>query len=415
MERDDPGVEIPTPTQLLELVRSLPGMPAVLDELAIGPAPGVFLVGGAVRDLLSGGHPLDLDLVVEGPAEPLVQRLEGQARLHDRFSTATVTLGPLTLDFARSRRETYPRPGALPEVEPADLDEDLRRRDFTVNAIAVALNGPDVGRLAAAPHAIEDLEGRRLRVLHDESFRDDPTRLLRLIRYLARLGYQIEPGTLALIRAAVADRALDTVSGARIGNELRLVAAEGDPIAALRAMRELDIDQAIDPGLGLTEPALAGDALELLDGHGRRDLLALAMAARAIEPERLRILLDRLAFAASDRDRIVEIVEQGPALAQRLAAAARPSEIADAVGSGGPELVALAGALGTAAPARRWLEDLRHLVLEISGDDLIAAGVEPGPPVGAGLRAARSAALDGRANTREEQLGEALRAARGEE
>src|SRR5581483_2486520 len=144
---------------------------------------------------------------------------------YDRFGTATLEIDGHRYDFARARRERYPRPGALPEVEPASIAEDLRRRDFTVNATALALGGDDAGTLLSVDNALEDLSDQQLRVLHDASFTDDPTRLLRMARYAARLSWAIEPHTLNLARAAIATGALDTVSGARLGAELRLLVA----------------------------------------------------------------------------------------------------------------------------------------------------------------------------------------------
>src|SRR5579884_2405324 len=183
-------VEIATPSQLLDQVRSLPAARPLLERLD-GRA-GVHLVGGAVRDLLLGGAPPDLDLVVEGDAAGLVAQLGGVIVRHERFGTWTVALDGFSYDIAQARSETYPAPGALPEVRPATLEVDLRRRDFTVNAIALALGGSTPGQLSAVPHALEDLDRRQLRVLHSLSFADDPTRLLRLVRYRARLGFAPE-------------------------------------------------------------------------------------------------------------------------------------------------------------------------------------------------------------------------------
>ena len=168
----------------------------------------MYLVGGAVRDLLLGGRPLDLDLVVEGDAAAFAASLGGELKVHDRFGTSTVTLDGFSYDIARARRETYAHPGALPDVAPAPLAEDLERRDFTVNTLALALAGDRAGELHSVPPALEDLDARRLRVLHDQSFIDDPTRLFRLVRYATRLGFEIEPHTRALAERAIAGGAL---------------------------------------------------------------------------------------------------------------------------------------------------------------------------------------------------------------
>ena len=167
--------------ELLERLRTVPAAVALLEHL--DTVPGVYLVGGAVRDLLLGLTPGDLDLVFEGELAELTDRLGGATRAYDRFGTATVELDGYRYDVVRARRESYAHPGALPDVEPAGLGDDLERRDFTVNAIALAIGGPARGEMTAVGGALEDLESRRLRVLHDASFSDDPTRLLRLSRY----------------------------------------------------------------------------------------------------------------------------------------------------------------------------------------------------------------------------------------
>jgi tRNA nucleotidyltransferase (CCA-adding enzyme) len=402
-------MEVPPPNELLASVRALPAAPVLLDHLT--DMVPVYLVGGAVRDLLLGGRPLDLDLVVEGDPAPVAAALGGDVRTHDRFGTSTVTVDGFTYDLARSRRETYAHPGALPDVSPAPLAEDLLRRDFTVNAMAVALAGPRAGSLEAAPLALEDLERHRLRVLHDASFVDDPTRALRLARYASRLEFEIESHTRALLDSALDARALETVSGSRIGAELRLLGREPDPVSALGFLGELGIAHAIHPALGLDDEPLARRALALLPDDGRRDRLALALAARHVPPPELAYLLSTLAFEAADRHAILTAATRAAALAAALERARRPSEIADAVGDAGPELVSLAGALGPERQAREWLGRLRHVRLEIGGNDLIEAGLREGPAIGLGLHAALSAKLDGRVSGRRAELCEALQAA----
>ncbi len=392
--------------ELLARVRALPAAQPLIERL--GDGVPVYLVGGAVRDVLLGGAPFDLDLVVEGDAAAFATSLGGTVRLHDRFGTSTVALNGFAYDIARARRETYARPGALPDVEPATLAEDLRRRDFTVNAIAIALAGEVPGEMSAVPHAFEDLEARRLRVLHDGSFIDDPTRLLRLARYAGRLGFEIDTNTRALADAAIKAGGLGTVSGTRVGAELRLLAREDDPVRAFRAVRELGLDRALHPRFGLEDEELARRALALLPADGRPDRLVVALAAQGVPDAELPGLLDKLAFEAEDRDAIVAAATRAGQLARALAGAEAPSAIAEAARSAPPELVALAGAHGPEGPARAWLERLRHVRLSIDGDDLLAAGVPQGPAIGRGLRAALAAKLDGGAPDREQELAEAL-------
>jgi tRNA nucleotidyltransferase (CCA-adding enzyme) len=333
-------------------------------------------------------------------------------RVHDRFGTSTVRLNGFTYDIARARRERYAHPGALPDVTPASLAEDLLRRDFTVNAAAIALNGTNAGGLSTAPSTLEDLDAGVLRVLHDRSFLDDPTRLLRLVRYASRLGFTVEPHTGELAAHATSDGVLSTVSGARVGAELRLLAREPDPIAALKVLSAQGLSAAVDRDFGVEDEALAARALALLPEDERRDLLALALAAMRVPGGRLAPLLDSLAFAAADRDTILVAATGAEALASALQRASTASEIAAAAAGAPTELVAIAGALGPAEPAREWLARLRGVALEIDGSDLLAAGVAEGPAIGAALRAALAAKLDGRASGRKQELAEALRAAR---
>jgi tRNA nucleotidyltransferase (CCA-adding enzyme) len=403
-------------------------MPAVDDELlahlrtqpraarlfhALAGVEGAHLVGGAVRDVLLGGEAVDLDVVVEGDAaaaaRTAAQRLGGRVREHERFGTATVEADDLAFDVARARRERYAAPGALPDVEPASLEDDLLRRDFTVNALAVALGPPAPGTLHAAPHSREDLEARRLRVFHDASFRDDPTRLLRLVRYATRLRFAIEPGTEELARAAVAAGAPATVSGGRIGDELRLLLSEPEPNTTLRLTTELGLDRALHPAFA-PDPEAADRARALLPSGGREDLVILAAAGRGFEGDALAAWLDDLEFPAGERDAVVAAALGAAPLGRRLAAAGRPSEIADAARGYSPEAVALAAAVVPEAvdAAARWLDDLRHVALEIDGEDVLAAGVPEGPEIGRALAGALARKLDGEVAGREAELATAL-------
>jgi tRNA nucleotidyltransferase (CCA-adding enzyme) len=390
-------------------LRALPAAGPLLERLP--GQPPVYLVGGAVRDLLLSRQPRELDLVVEGDPDPVADSLGGTRRVHDRFKTSSVQLGDFRYDLAQARAETYSRPGALPDVRPAGLSEDLQRRDFTVNAAALALGGEHAGEITAVPAALEDLGDGVLRVLHDRSFIDDPTRLLRLARYAARLGFSGDPHTLELVRDAVSAKALATVTGTRLGAELRLLAREPDPVAATAKLRELGLDRAMDPDLGLKDPALAERAIALLPPDGRPDRLVLAVAAHRIPAARLADWLAALSFSTGDRDVILRAANDARAVADALARATRPSEIAAAAEGASPELIAFAGALGPAEQARDWLTDLRHVRLQIDGSDLIAAGVANGPAIGRGLRAARAAKLDGWTSDRGSELAAALRAA----
>ncbi len=327
-------------------------------------------------------------------ARRVAERLGGSVTVHDRFGTATVIAPEAVLDLAAARRERYERPGALPEVElGATIAEDLARRDFTVNAIAVRLAD---GALVSHPGALADLEARVLRVLHDASFADDPTRLLRMARYGARLGFAPDPATDALAAAAT----IGTVTGARLGAELRLLLREPQP-AALLALRRHDLGRAL---LGSFEPRAdrIERAIALTPPDGRADLAAFATTVS--EPGDLAARLDDLAFPAPERDVVVAAATRGPRLA---ALRGTDADLWRALRREAPETVAVAGALGAEEAAARWLGDVRHRKLAIDGNDLVAAGLS-GPAVGAALAAATEAMLDGRAADRAAQLAVAL-------
>jgi tRNA nucleotidyltransferase (CCA-adding enzyme) len=209
--------------ELRERVRRVPGMERLLP--ALEGLPPAYLVGGAVRDLLLDAKTRDIDIAVEGDARSaaraVADRLGGQVRGYERFGTADVLMPDNTIyHLATTREETYDAPGALPTVTPASLAEDLRRRDFTVNTLAVGLTGDDLGHLYDPFGGLADLESKAIRVLHDRSFLDDPTRLLRAVRYATRLEFGLDPETERLAREAVAADALSTVSGKRIRADL---------------------------------------------------------------------------------------------------------------------------------------------------------------------------------------------------
>jgi len=369
---------------LLERLGRLPCGRRLLDAAA--GAGGVHLVGGAVRDLLLGRDPRELDVVVEGDGGALARRLGTVTSAHERFGTATVQAPDgCRYDVATARAESYAQPGALPDVRPAAIEEDLRRRDVTVNALALDLRS---GELRAVEHAREDLAAGRLRVLHDASLRDDPTRLWRIARYAARLGFELEAHTAELAREAVDGGALATVSGTRIGNELRLALREPDPVAALEAARALRLADWLRPDRERTTSALA----LLPPGEGRPDLVVLAASLdRAAEPARA---FAGLGFSAAETA-ILAAAHDAPRLAAALAQAQRPSQLARLLRGRPPETVALAGAHGAPEQARRWFDELRHVTLQIGGDDLLAAGVPAGPAVGERLARALDRRLDG--------------------
>jgi tRNA nucleotidyltransferase (CCA-adding enzyme) len=386
---------------LLERVRAMACGRRLLEAAA--RTEGVHLTGGGVRDLMLGREPSELDVVVEGDVAALAERLGDIDAAHERFGTATVRADDCRWDLASARADHYARPGALPDVRPASIEADLLRRDVTVNAFALDLS---TGELRAVQHAREDLEAGRLRVLHEASFVDDPTRLWRIARYVTRLGFELEPGTAALAAQAVAAGALQTVSGARIGNELRLALREPDPPAALEVAAALGLAPWLAPDRRRTAAAL-----EVLPaGEGRADLVVLG-ASLAAAGDDTDAALAELDFGAAERTVLRACLAAG-ALAEAAASATRPSEVARVLRGVPVEALALAGADGAAATMDRWLHELRSVRLAISGDDLIAAGIPEGPEVGRRLELTLDRRLDGELEAgREAELSAALQAA----
>jgi tRNA nucleotidyltransferase (CCA-adding enzyme) len=400
---------------LRERIRRLPGMDRLLPALA--GLPPTYLVGGAVRDLLRGADAIDLDLAVEGDAHSvaraLAERLGGTTREHERFGTATVRAEDLKFDLAATRTESYDEPGALPRVAAAPLSEDLRRRDFTINAMAVALAGDDLGHLYDPHGGLPDLEAGVVRVLHPGSFLDDPTRLLRSVRYETRLGFRMDDDSERAARAAVAEDAMSTVSGARVRDELMDLLGEHEAPAAVERMRDLGLARALHPALD-PDPELVASASLGAAAIGADRALASLAALCAGAPEELDLWLAGLHLDARARDAVARAARVGALIAHELRAYDRtPSELRDLLGGEPPEALALALALGAPAePVLRWVTDLSAVTLEIGGNDLLAAGVPEGPAIGQALEETLRRKLDGLVRGREDELRTALELAR---
>ncbi|HLM08726.1 MAG TPA: hypothetical protein VK307_03390 [Thermoleophilaceae bacterium] len=407
-----------TTSNLRERVRRLLGAERLLP--ALDGLPPAYLVGGAVRDLLRGADSVDLDVAVEGDARSvaraLAERLGGTAREHERFGTANVLADDVALDLAATRTETYPEPGALPVVRPASLAEDLGRRDFAINAMALGLSGDDLGHLYDPCGGLADLDTGTVRVLHEFSFVDDPTRLLRAVRYETRLGFRMDPDTERLAREAVASGSLETVSGARIRDELMDLLREIDAPSGVERLRDLELVQALHPLLVPDPQLVASAALGAVAIGADRAVAALA-ALVACAPAELDLWLADLHLLASERDAAGRAARVAP----RIAAALRerehePSELADLLAAEPPEVLALALAFGAPSePILRWIGQLRGVRLEIGGGDLLAAGVPEGPVLGRALEETLRRKLDGIVSGREQELETALMLARQEE
>ena len=401
-------------SELRERIEALPPLAMLLPALE-GLAPA-YLVGGAVRDLLRGETPLDLDVAIEGDAldaaRTVAERLGGSVEGHDRFGTARISAPGVEVDFARTRRETYAQPGALPDVEPAALDEDLGRRDFTVNAMAAALSHDELGALRDPLGGRRDLEQRVIRILHERSFVDDPTRLLRAVRYEARLGAAMDPRTEEQAQEAIAGDALSTVSGERVRTELLLLLDEREMCAAVERLRGLGLDRSLHPALRCDPDRAASAALAAAETGADR---ALAVLAALLAPggDSVGRWLDGIGFTRPERERVARAALAGPELARSLRRDMSPSEIHAALAREPLEALAVALACGAAGePVLRYVSDLRGARLEVTGADLLAAGVPESPALGRALEETLRRKLDGEVSGRDEELRVAIALAR---
>jgi tRNA nucleotidyltransferase (CCA-adding enzyme) len=360
-----------------ELAQSLRQAHPELETVRAAARQPVYLVGGAVRDLLLGRDRADIDLMVEGDATALAAELGGANSEHDRFGTVKVDVDGHEVDIVGARTETYERPGALPTVTPAiHIEEDLARRDFTINAMAIPLQGEP--RLLDPHGGRGDLEQGLLRVLHDHSFVDDPTRAIRAARYASRFRFTLEPKTEQLLR----ETDLTTVSADRRRTELERLAAEANACAGFELLGDWGV---IDLRSGGIELMQAVDSL-LQTPHWAE-----------LVP----------------RERALVAAALGPPGAEEVLAsmwAPKPGEGVELAERRDPVELILARAMG-ADWLDHYLTSWRTTGLEIDGDDLIAAGVEQGPAVGRGLRAARHKKLEGEISGRDEELATALAAA----
>jgi tRNA nucleotidyltransferase (CCA-adding enzyme) len=415
-----------------EVLRAVPEEAATLVRAVLKEADArrlsVYLVGGPVRDLVLGREVADVDLIVaerDGAGAADLARAAATADLrvsaHDRFGTVSLKRGDVTIDLATVRRETYSHDGALPTVEAGTLEEDLRRRDFTVNALALPLSEAARSRHAGLvdfDEGIADLEQRKLRVLHPRSFHDDPTRALRAARLAPRLGFTLSRGSRSNLRDALRDGAFGRVSGDRLRREIVKLfddAVRGlDPSRALRLLSEWHVLGALEPGLTLER-----DAVAPLRRLGR------SVATPPWRYSRWRPWVSGLALWLAPapsglRRRVLKRFSVRGEAAKKIDAFAKVRggwlrDLERARGRGAIDAVLrqldeehLHAIFATAAPALRrrivrYAAEDRSRRAPVTGDDLMALGLE-GPAVGRALSRIRAAYLDGAVKDRDEAL-----------
>ena len=375
----------------------------------------LYLVGGSVRDALLGSPVRDLDMVVEGNAALLAfeasKELSGDVLAYSQFGTATVKLGGVRFDLATARKETYPRPGALPRVTPSTIQEDLVRRDFSINAMAVSLSKPQPGRLLDPQNGRRDLKLGLIRVLHPESFVDDPTRIFRAIRYEQRFNFRLESETQRLLEGAVKGRALDTVSPARTRREQELILQEEHPGLSLSRCGELGVLRAIHPSLGdgagvkalarrETKNApleyLAALSYPLTTQDGEAFVNRLRMPSRWAK-----VVRDTIAV----RLRCGDDPASGPHIGEPGLSSSQLRNVLDQFSITSVQVNAsLSESPRVKEALELYLTRLRYVKPSLNGSDLICLGVSPGPLMGELLRNLRNAKIDGRIATRDDEV-----------
>lgn len=393
-----------------DLLLRLPGLEPVFEAIQAVSEPfdGVYLVGGAVRDLLLGEQSFDLDIAVEGDgvalARSLARVLHGRAVPHEKFGTAVVVFPGGRIDVATTRTELYDYPAALPTVERATIAQDLHRRDFTINAMAVSLRGPDFGRLVDPFGGRRDLDRGILRVLHNLSFIDDPTRMFRAIRYESRYRFRMDGHTAHLAHACVEMGLVGELSSARLRDELQALLSEERAGPSVLRLAELGLAQAINAHLSADEEAarLVDEIETLRARYAPREPRwrpRLAVLAHRIHPDELYEWFGRLRLRRRDADAIADAVAVAPRLPHLLEKVTAPSEARRLLAPHDPLglLLALARFPGTTTAAWiiRYLTELKAVKLEITGVDLAALGLHESPRVGEVLEELLQRKLDG--------------------
>ena len=388
-----------------------------LSQLATGLGIDLYLVGGSVRDVLANAPLTDLDIMATGSAERLVESIRGRGDVNVRkasaFGTWSLTVRGVDVDLATARRETYERPGALPTVIPGTVEDDLARRDFSINAMAISLGESSWGTLLDPHDSVTDLSRGVIRVLHDRSFEDDATRILRAIRYACRLDFRLESCTATLLERSLPY--VSRISPDRVRHEIERIFQEERAGEMIEMAGKLGVLAAIHPRLQAEQKTLRYLQTEPGD-NARRAHLLLGSMVQSVADGDMESVVERLNLnsdwarlvrdVAAVRGRLYELEDENVASSQvyRLLQGLHPHAI---------ESCALAAGDATVARwLRLYLDELRHVRPLLDGDDLMALGVREGPEVGLLLTKLLIAKLDGLVESVEDEEAMVRRALR---
>lgn len=389
-------------------------------EVADQAGLNAYLVGGSVRDLLRGEQNLDIDIVVEGDgisfAKVFGERLHAKVRTHDRFGTAKIITDKLKLDVASARTEYYESPAALPTVETSSIKKDLYRRDFTINTLAVKLNLKDFGLLIDFFGGQRDLREKTLRVIHNLSFIEDPTRAFRAVRFSERFGFKLSKHTEDLIKSTIKMNLFNRLSGTRLYEELLLAFNETEPVKTLRRLSELGLLKVIHPNLAFTselESTLQSmfetrawfNLLFLEESPDRGALYLMALLSGLKEAE-IKDAIERLSAAPKVSELIIKGIAQSKDVLRRLPLN-NPVDLYHLLSGISLEVLLFSMAVSRDKQKQKsisqYLIELRKIKPALKGDDLKKMGVQPGPVYSILLEELLDEKLRGRAKGREDE------------
>lgn len=390
-------------------------------EIATESGFPAYLVGGSVRDILRGEENLDIDIVIEGDgiafAQALGEKLYARVKSHRRFGTAVVITEFLKFDVASARTEYYESPAALPMIEMSSIKKDLYRRDFTINTMAIRLNPDKFGQLLDFFGGQRDIKEKTIRILHNLSFIEDPTRAFRAIRFSERFGFKISKHTLNLIRTAVRINLFDKLSGARMYDELNLLFLETEPGRTIRRLGELDLLKFIHPRLMVTksleetfrdiQETFAWFKLLFFEEEVNKSHLFLMALLEGLAPQERNESLKRLHVPPRTSRELLEGIRESHEVLAALQGASE-KEIYYTLQPLNIQTVLFIMAKARSKEQKKavslYLTVLRKIKPEITGNDLRAMGYSPGPFFKKILSAVRDAKLERKIKSREEEM-----------